>query len=48
MLILVRNNGVNTPRKSDDQRAKYVTLVLLLLWVAGVFIFTVLKFAKVV
>jgi hypothetical protein len=44
----VGDNGANTPQKHDNQRAKYITLVVLLLWVAGVFAFTVMKFAKVV
>ena len=32
---------------ANSQRAKYVTLAILLLWVAAVFVVTVLKFAKV-
>jgi hypothetical protein len=32
---------------ATNQRAKYITLAVLLLWVGAVFVVTVLKFAKV-
>jgi hypothetical protein len=37
----------SAPTVATNQRAKYITLVVLLLWVAAVFLVTVLKFAKV-
>jgi len=30
------------------RRGRYLTLAVLLVWVVGVFVFTVLKFAKVI
>jgi hypothetical protein len=37
----------SAPTVPTSRRGKYITLTLLLLWVAAVFIVTVLKFAKV-
>jgi hypothetical protein len=37
----------SAPTVAKNQRAKYITLGVLLLWIAAVFVVTVLKFAKV-
>jgi hypothetical protein len=43
----MQDAAADTPAK-ETSRAKYITLVVLLAWVAAVFIITVLKFARVI
>ena len=35
-------------KPAPANRAKFITLALLLVWVAGIFVFSILKFSKII
>ncbi len=41
-------NVSQAPEDQPRRQGKYFTLAVLLVWVAGVFVYTVLKFSKVI